>query len=99
MLLSISYPAGHAALMGLCDRGGEVGEVAERMADGESNARTSIQVGIDVDGASEQVEFDFIAIFHQGNWTAHGGFRAAMHAHGPPETPETRVSESRATLP
>ena len=69
-------------MVGLCHCGGKVGEVAELMADRQDRTRTSIEVGVDVNGACEQVEFDFIAIFYHGNRSAHSGFGAAMHAYG-----------------
>ena len=71
-------------MVGLGHSGGKIREIAEGMADGEVHAWTSIQVGIDMNGACKQVEFNFIAIFHHGNRAANGRFRAAMHAHGTP---------------
>lgn len=81
-LFPICDPAGDAALVGLGDGGGEVGEVAEGMADGGDGARAGVEIGMHVNGACEEVEFDVVTVLDGCNGATNCGFRTAMHAHG-----------------
>ena len=70
--------------MGLGDGGGEVGEVAALVADGDDGglAVGGGEVGVDVDGADEEVEGDGVAIADGGNGAADDGFGGAVDADG-----------------
>lgn len=69
-------------MVGLSDGGGEVGEVAEGMADGRDGTRAGVEVCLHMDGACEEVEFDFISILHGGDGATDSSLGAAMYSHG-----------------
>ena len=66
--------------MSLSDGCGKVGQVSERMAHRQDAAGTRIEIGIHVDRAGKEVEFDLVIVLHDGDRAAHGRFGAAMNA-------------------
>ena len=72
----LADPVAGAAFVGLADGGGEVGEVAAVISSGGGGAGAvwGAEIGLDVDGASEQIEVDGIAIANGGDGAADGGF-------------------------
>ena len=67
--------------MGLGGRCGKVGQIGATMFGGWPTVRKCGEISVQVDGAFEQIELDFIAILNRSDGASNRCFRRAMNAH------------------